>query len=819
MISRNSGIIIIQIFAVIAGFSACSSSLWVKHTPGLIGSSEIFDKTAVEGMGLKSGNNKYVQRSCIKESETSHAGGFLSIEFIDPEDIQSMGDGVYRDFVKKGRARASAYNITGKEPVSLACIIRVFDKRGYIIDNSIQFTDTAQSLLDKKDFIGFYRLCGTHFVDSTLFESSVIFFVSYYLPPDKADLFRAEIEYGRKFTAADIRNFSFFESAGEDTPVFFSVMSISDYLFIPHEFPLTAGYGIGIEDFINYAVQALLSSSSGQIGAIEYKKWTDLPDVNRYLPVDKKIMFMEEVHDQVEYLTQNMLDFEILKLNLPADLPDELGNKITELARSLNWADYYRCSWGIRYNGYLSPEQEADCSGLVTGLGSYSVLSRIPFYRVHDKYNSLNAESFRDIRLIDKSIIDNGEYGYIESDYRFNDKTLYGHVPETVYPGQTMDSKGRFFPNELIIKDSIHLISRENAGIGSVKNDAYPVDYIEWGFLKKIFFFWKKPPAGRYLYRGNLEVESYSDELSDDFMITEEAADLARRDLVKFFEKYGTHYVSQIKKRRGLVYYYSIGSDKDRDIKVEPYGISRSGPGPEEMDIPPDAVMPGCMSFLPGRLFRSDKKDKLLNPETVEDFFKDKKFFSAVLKDDKKSIPAELYLKPWSQYLVARGIIRIDQQIPVRLMRQGDKALEPWEGDASIVDHNGNLYKGMLSNGLKNGYGELKIRGGSEYRGTWMGNLMHGIGEYLHREGSVYRGDFYYGYPHGNGEYKDKNHNIYTGAIVRGMMTGKGRMEYRDGRFYKGDFLKGKPHGYGVMEYPDGRKIEGIYEEGQHYEK
>ncbi len=802
-------IAILSIF--ITAVISCSSSRWSVRPPVLEKEYDIFDTSSVTGTGLKLESHSFQPRRCIKSSETSVTGGMLSFEFVDPASVMSGERGPFREFIRTAIRRASSYNITGMTPVSIACIVSVTGRMNYIIDNSIVFTGTAQGFLEKNDIDGFYSHCGTEFVDSTLFESGFAFVVTYYMPEDDASYFRKKISSERGPAASDINNFSVFREAGDRFPVFFSSSASTDSLFIPVEFPVAASCGCSSEEFLKKAIQSCLASASGRIISLHVKKWSELPGVSRYMLNSRGDRSPEMAHNSIESLSKGMIDFSLFRIN-PVKFRSAGGNEIfRSLTGGISWGNYYKCRWGIRLNDYIDPGQERDCADLVRGLTYFREIQGYNYTADEERGDKkFRGDSFSELRLIDPSVVDPGNQ-YAESDYRFRDKTVKNAMQEKVTPGETMDSSGKKYSSECINKDTMIYISNKNGGVSSIVNDCYPVDTRDQGIMSRIFMFWRKPTFRRPLYRGNVEVSTYSDELADTFTITEEAAELARNDLPGFYRKYGTHYVSQVKGRRGIVYYLSPGSSGDSDIKIEAYGVSIS-PLKQGGTVETPDTGSGCTSSVTGFFLKKSEDDPLLHPETVIGFFKSKEEFARIFAGDSDSIPAEIYLKPWSRYLVERGIIRTDQLVPAELFR--DKVDYRPDGENEIAYKNGDRYVGMISNGLKNGYGEFKGADGSFYKGAWQGDLKHGRGTDADGKGNSYTGDFMYGYHHGTGEYTDRGGNRYRGTFYKGMMSGKGEMMYRDGRRYNGEFRNDEPDGTGLMEYPDGKRVEGMFKKG-----
>ncbi|GEM_PF-3764532 len=819
MSTVKSSIVFIFILAVTGISAACSSAHWVNRSRVSGEEYYIFDNTSATGTGLKLESLNYQPRRCIRSSDTYSTGGMLGIEFLNPAAVLSGESGPFRDFVRIALNRASAYNVTGMKPVSVACVVTVTGRMNYLADNSIQLTELAESFLKRGDIDGFYRHCGTRFIDSTLFESGFAFVVTYYMPPEEAERISSRIKYGRGTGTSDISNFSIFDEAGSRYPAFFSSSGSTDNVFIPVEFPLVPYNGELSISFLKRALQSCLASSSGKIISFNLKKWGELPGINRYMPLRTGDRYPEEAHDQIEALAQDMRDFSLFRINLGKITERKNQEIIDRLKRNISWGNFYKCSWGISSNAYLNPDKENDCKDLMQGLRSFREVENYnPFISGLEENARLNSDCYRELRLIDASTL-KGDEGVIDSEYRFDDSTLLGDIPDMVVPGQTMDASGKTYSSDCIMKGSMSFISNKGGAVNSIRSDCYPVGSDDWGVVKRTLLFWKQSPYMKPRYRGNLEITGFSDELSDSFTITGEAVELARKDLTKFYKKYGTHYVSQVKGRRGIVYYFSADPERDKSVSLDHYGLSLSylennEPGGTNL---PDVDAGGCMSPLSGLLFNRKKEEPLLHPETVSGFFRTRNDFVRVFRGGEQSIPVEVYLKPWSQYLLERGIIRIDQTVPVTLFQ--DHSRDAVEGKVAITCSNGDFYEGELNNGLRNGYGELKSSDGSFYKGGWMGDLMHGRGVYISNDGSSYNGDFMYGYPHGTGEHKDAKGNIYKGGFYKGRITGHGDMQYNDGRKYRGSFSNGEPEGFGIMEYPDGRKVEGTFSKGKYFRK
>lgn len=99
---------------------------------------------------------------------------------------------------------------------------------------------------------------------------------------------------------------------------------------------------------------------------------------------------------------------------------------------------------------------------------------------------------------------------------------------------------------------------------------------------------------------------------------------------------------------------------------------------------------------------------------------------------------------------------------------------------------NGEIYKGAVTDGFKNGKGLCKFKDGRIYDGNWKLGKMEGEGVLLNIDCTAYEGNF-----------------------KLGVAEGTGKLYYISGEYYEGDFLQWKRHGNGTMNYINGDKYKG----------
>ena len=128
---------------------------------------------------------------------------------------------------------------------------------------------------------------------------------------------------------------------------------------------------------------------------------------------------------------------------------------------------------------------------------------------------------------------------------------------------------------------------------------------------------------------------------------------------------------------------------------------------------------------------------------------------------------------------------------------------------------NGDVFEGVMVDGLRHGEGSYVWANGARYEGSFLNDKMYGKGRYTFVDGRVYVGDFVNDERHGRGLLTFEGHE-YEGEFKNGAMTGVGRIRYDNGDTYEGDFLAGSPHGAGKFVWSTNQRVyEGEFLRGQ----
>ncbi len=639
----------------------------------------VFDKRNLLGTGLRNTDTGYYAKTCMSKLESNVSGGVLNIEFQKIDDSYVSKNLPLDHFIAESMERTRRYNPGTNKPASFILSITVNDRISTIREDSIELREDVKEIINKKDKDRFFRTCGTDFVHSVVFDSEIDLFVSYYpRSADESKMFEDKIKKRINNRKNDIMQINIFNELDFASDTFFSLQVNSGTLFEPVEFPLTEFHGTKIDAFLNKFLFSVINSNQGRIKKFYQCPWLCLEQARGLVSEEKslnEVKYSEEsVFKSLQLLENSIRQFRIRHKQAEILAKKNTGQEVqkcyalmNEVAGALDWDAYYRCRAQSEANNSVDLETLPDCSSITEGIRRLN--SNTDCFKIESSdvqgTGFYNDATYLPVELVDRVVKDPLSIYHKETAYRFSDKYQLEDIPEAVKLGQGMDRYAGLYKDNCIVEKTMHYFKPDTGSDINITNDYYPFSFREWPRIKKIVLFWKDSPK-RILYRGSFEVEGYSGKLLPDFEITEEAKKLAVSNISGFYKKYGTHYVSQLINRRGFVYYFSLGSPEDKDIKVIPFGMAEPQVGTMPgriMSGIPGMGKSGCC-LLPGFLNIFDSKDKtpdVLKPKTVKEFFDNKDRIIRLFEDDSNAVPARIGLEPWSEYLLNKGILKPHQ--------------------------------------------------------------------------------------------------------------------------------------------------------------
>lgn len=137
-------------------------------------------------------------------------------------------------------------------------------------------------------------------------------------------------------------------------------------------------------------------------------------------------------------------------------------------------------------------------------------------------------------------------------------------------------------------------------------------------------------------------------------------------------------------------------------------------------------------------------------------------------------------------------------------------------GHVIKTESNGDVYRGMLQNGKKDGFGFVEYSNGTSYMGEWKNNVRNGLGLYTYAGGDMRFCNYENGKNiDGFGTYKWSEAGYYTGMGKNGLNNGYGIMVWSSGAIYAGDWVDSKQTGEGALVYDDGSIYMGSWKDGK----
>jgi len=683
----------------------CSTFQWKQPVHRSSELPLVFNRYQSLGTGLKLTDIGYHAMPCLESFETELAGGVLDIEFRKVNDGY-IGKNLKIDhFIKSSLKRAKKYNPESREPASFVLIIRVKDRLTSVKEETIKFRADVEKMIYSDNREQFFRTCGTEYIQTARFDSEIFFFFSYY-PESSQGASLLEKEINKKITENknNVLQISIFRDLELDAETYFSLKVDTDVLFEPIEFAFEKIHGKQLDIFLNKLIHSVLTSDNGRIKQYVLSPWTKLNDLRSRMSLrgDRKITEYsdEQIFKSLQLLENSIKQYRLRFFQVKRLLREAgSGSKNTDLFncatvfenenKYINWISFDHCRQAAILSKTVDLESIAECSPITEAISGLNLSKKCfgQYGNGDTEWVYLNDNIYLPLELVDRLVDDPLSIHRKETEYRFNDEDQIVSIPENVILGQGVDSTGQFYKENCIIESSKQIGNKTDKRNIAITNDYYPYAKKEWPWIKKAFLFWKNSPQWT-LYRGAFEIEGFSPVLLPNFEITDEAKQLASTSIVSFYKKFGTHYVERIRHRRGFIYYFSPDSAGYNDIEIIPFGMTVP-----KQDIPIPAEYAEKIPFLGGDNQRScsvelsgllvlpmliaagaepllgavlalacqDDVPALLDPKTVKEFFTNKEKLIEMFKDDDEAIPIRLSLKPWSEYLVNRGILMPEQ--------------------------------------------------------------------------------------------------------------------------------------------------------------
>ncbi len=819
--------------------SGCKSFKWkpVLHSAEKI--PYIFDEANFIGTGLKYTGSGYLPKTCLSHVKSETRGGELTFEFHRVHKDFKSKNRRTEFFVRESLKRSAEFNLQKKKQVSFLIVVKLKNRYSVISEERAEFLSYVNDIIKTGDINRFFEACGTDYVYSTRYNSRIKLFVAYYVAPGKEEDRVKEI-IRKRITEVPENSLQagIFRDLPSSHDTYFSLDVGTDYFFDPAEFPLRKKYGEDVSGFLNRAIHSLLNSGKGEITGYETMPWKQFGPMKKF-GMDKSFIKLSESSDESIFKSLNALETSLRNFNIKYYQVKRTAEKVRdrkerifvydcldEMIEARNWVNrdqYNRCYNKASDDRSISLMEIPQCSVIIDFtrmIDSSSSCKNLPV-SVERDMPQMWKETHRPVQLTQFLVADPESIDREYTGYRYSDHEQTENVPGPVKLGQQMDMTGKVYPGMCMDAKSVKPVETDSSRDFRVIGSYTPHEVIRRPLWKRIFLFWKKPEPERVRYRGFLEIGGYSRKLATGFKLTKEAEKLAKENINRFYARCGTHYVSQVKHRRGFVYYFSFNKSGD-DIEIKPYGIpekqgagalSKTGPMKEKLTQVPAGTQQGsgCIS---GLIPSFSGGENLLEPKTLKNFFKNKERIIELFRSDEKAVPVRLYLEPWIEYFKVHRTLS-PEQLDVLSYTKGEKHKvttyiekngnvytgetrgKRAEGEGTIVHPDKTMYSGLFKNGKKEGMGSQRWPNGDSFTGEWRNDKREGFGIYRWRNGDVFEGMFSGDNRNGRGTLYWRNGDVYSGEWKNNKREGKGVYTWSDGDRYEGQFRKNRLTGEG----------------------
>ena len=654
---------LLMLAALSSALWSCKSFEWKLDGRQAVHNRLFFNETALVGTGLKSARSGYWPKYCLKRSSVTASGGTFEVRFKHAEAFTRHGDGKLQHFVSENLKRVEKFNLYGYRSLSLMMVVNVKDRVATLDESRLEFRSDIKKLIRKGDLKDFFNRCGTEFIETVTFDSKIYFFLCLYYPEKEKGKFEKIMKDLLSGARGDIFQIALFEKLNYTYPLYYALYSRTGRVYAPRDFFYGKMKKAGLAQFLTETVEAAIASPHGSVKKYTTRRWLILPKTGNLYRSKEALKSgassPENIYQSLSLLRESIREYRILLRQKSAQGSSGISKEMQSQGNVLTSENMEKCSkeaWDLdRANLLLVPS----CFPLAE---SITRLNR----RLYNSSQTGSFDADRFFRLrknmrpavvsaFPTAKVPSVYYRYSEAVY--SDREQFKKLPPVVKPGRGMDLKGKIYSGKSIDPVSIELSDDGKGSVHSIETNLFPAGQRKKSLWCRIIFFWKDFPS-RILYRGSFEVEGSGARLLPSFKLKKKAEALARKNLKVFFDTYGTHYVAQTKTRRGMVWYFSLESKNDRDIALYPYGYSdKPMPGMKAMNkemkkLTESSCLMRLMFWKKGK-----KENPLLKPKTVASFFENRQKTLLLMENDQGAVIREMYLEPWSEYLVSNKIV------------------------------------------------------------------------------------------------------------------------------------------------------------------
>jgi len=630
-----SYLITLMIPILISGCSWVKVSEKVTPAPEVINRNHLnvhlFNPSDFLGSGLRNSLLGDVSVSCLSLVKKHLKGGNLQISMHRYRDLESLPSAPSVQYEKtKKFVNQSLEQLKGgankSSPVSFLIIIALTDRVAQIDESNVRFTRDARRYISSNEEENFFKLCGTSYVNSVKFHSIARLWLSYYPENDEQRNRLLNIPAGDELLGmASIWRFKMFNNLYQNPTAAYILQYDGDDYFNPAEFTLQNVGSQRIDFLINQIANAVNHSSKGIVDDYHTRPWQGLLVANntpfyRSENGTNMVYSSEIVFKQLQLLKQKV---EYTRLVLKR-VENQLINKTDHMKQANDCLA--QASLSVRYGllQFEACEQQVNQknNGYFQSIEAcrQSISATRSFKRSSCEILAQKLRIQNDILplVLDQDIVVSGS----ENKSR-------------IKPGDTFDSTGKSYSSKCISQSSINYNDVNSSEKIQMQYWYYPIEKqpIKSENSEKLFKLLAKSPEKLHQYFGQLTMTGYTGKVLPNFSLTKIAEKYYDENKAKFTALCGTHYVDQIKFKKGFSFNWMTDLKKNEKLVVNSFG-------------------------LPERV----KNAPWLYPQDMKGLVQEKEQLIGFLQQIKGGEPISYHLMPWKKYFDRRHLMSFYQR-------------------------------------------------------------------------------------------------------------------------------------------------------------
>lgn len=601
------------------------------------------------GHGLKINIKSPVSMPCTKTLSHTSVGTNFSYnlhQINKVEDFQTKDIGL-KKFLINSNNRANGFNFSKLKTFSLLLTLN-FEHDGIgVMDDQLEVLDFYKNLLEEGRIKSFFEFCGENFIHSQKGQSNFYVFMTFYAQNKKLEkIIKDGLDKALyNHDPANSFRIKVFENLKTIGYVYLNTFSNLDKGFIPREIGLQKLGSNSINLLIDDIFSTIGETTSFKGSFFEYQSWRNLPLFREYCqssertPWEKLGCASGHKYTDLNLMSQELMAFQRRKSFIKFLLKDPqrpekrkllFCQKALSKFKKTNWSLFKICLENASTKSSRSIIRIKSCKNLRSQLIQINQVPACEFLRTiktktRHFYSDLVSTPFvrKASRRLTKRKIDLG--------------SLFFHDGAALTKNNCIVSQTKETTGESLIKETQY--------------EYYPL---------------KKSQSNREQYihfKGEYRATSISEALLPSFTLTSQSKEKVKK-IHSFFKECGTHYLNQIKRKRGFIINLKI---KKNELHLKSHGLSLSiinklldpdFKGPRDKALVAQKVPLDIKAYGVSPEVRNHPYFKITN---LKDYLRRKTEIVKLLNDSSHSLPEAYSATSWLTYLLGHNLIKRSQ--------------------------------------------------------------------------------------------------------------------------------------------------------------